>query len=67
LEPLLNEALTYDASFEQYRPVLQKITGFYFVERYPFTLDAGLTEQDIQVAFDQVKTLINSLRVHLIT
>ena len=65
LEPLLNEALAYDDSFEQYRAVLQKITGFYFVERYPITLDAGLTEEDIRTALNQVKSLVDSLRTYL--
>jgi HEPN domain-containing protein len=67
LEPLLNEALNYDRSYEKYRSVLQKITGFYFVERYPFTLDAGLTAEDIRLALDEVKPLIDSLRDQLLT
>jgi HEPN domain-containing protein len=67
LEPLLNEALVYDKSFEIYRAELQKITGFYFVERYPFTLDAGLTNEDIQTALDEIKPFIQSLRAYLIT
>jgi HEPN domain-containing protein len=66
LEPLLNEALAYDNSFEPYRTVLQKITGFYFVERYPFTLDAGLTLEDIREAINEVKPFIDSLRSFLI-
>lgn len=33
LEALLNETLIYNNSYEQYRSVLQKISGFYFVER----------------------------------
>ena len=67
LEPLLNETLKYDGSYEQYRSVLQKITGFYFIERYPFTLNAGLTIEDIQVALGEVKPFIDSLRAYLVT
>lgn len=67
LEALLNEALIYNNSYEQYRSVLQKISGFYFVERYPFTLDAGLTIEDIQVALGEVKPFIDSLRAYLVT
>lgn len=62
LEPLLNEALKHDSSFEQYREVLQRISGFYFIERYPLILDAGLTEEDIREAFVQVHGLIDSIR-----
>ncbi len=62
LEPLLNEALTFDPSLEQYRHILQKITGFYFVERYPFILNAGITEEDIHEALTQVKGLVDTIR-----
>lgn len=65
LEPLLNEALAYDASLERYRSALQKITGFYFVERYPFVLDSGLTKDDIQQAFTQVQGLVDIIRSQL--
>ena len=65
LEPLLNEALKFETSFELYRFILQKITGFYFVERYPFVLDAGLTENEIQEAFTQIKGLVDTIRSQL--
>lgn len=65
LEPLLNEALKHDLSFEQYREVLQRISGFYFIERYPLILDAGLTEEDIREAFVQVHGLIDSIRTQM--
>lgn len=64
LEPLLNEALLFDASLEQYRAVIQKISGFYFVERYPFILETGLTEEDVQKAFTHVEGLIEVIRSH---
>lgn len=67
LEALLNETLLYDNSYEKYRSVLQKITGFYFVERYPFTLDSELTKEDIQIALNEVKPFIDSLRAYLVT
>lgn len=62
LEPLLNEVLAFDGSLERYRPILQKITGFYFIERYPFVLDSGLTEDDIQQALTQVQGLVETIR-----
>lgn len=67
LEALLNETLLYDNSYEKHRSVLQKITGFYFVERYPFTLDSELTKEDIQIALNEVKPFIDSLRAYLVT
>ncbi|MBI3587506.1 MAG: HEPN domain-containing protein [Ignavibacteriales bacterium] len=65
LEPLLNEALSFDPSLERYRSILQKITGFYFIERYPFVVDVGLTEDDVGQAFTIVKDLVNAIKSHL--
>ena len=65
LELLLNEALLYYNSFEKYRSVVQKISGFYFVERYPFILEIGLTEEDIKKSVSEVKGLIETIKSHL--
>ena len=62
LEVLLNEALAYDPSLEPFRAVCQKITGFYFVERYPFVVEAGLTTEDVRTSMEQVRGLIERLR-----
>lgn len=61
LEALLNQALVYDASLEKFRPVCQKITVFYFVERYPFVVEAGTTEEDVCTSLEQVRELIERL------
>ena len=62
LDALLDEAVTYDASQESFRSVCQKITAFYFVERYPFVIDTGITVGDVRNAFEQVQGLIEKLR-----
>jgi HEPN domain-containing protein len=62
LEVLLNEALAYDPSLESFRAVCQKVTGFYLLERYPFIVEAGLTEGDVRNSLKQVKGLIKRLR-----
>ena len=62
LEALLNQALAYDASLEEFRPACQKITAFYFLERYPFVTEAGPTEEDIRTSLEQVSELIERLR-----
>ncbi len=66
LGPLLNEALTHDPSLEQFRLACQKITGFYFVERYLFITEAGLTEDDIRDSLTRVKGLIEKLRAAVV-
>ena len=62
LEVLLNEALAYDPSLESFRAICQKVTGFYLLERYPFIVEAGLTEGDVRNSLKQVKGLIKRLR-----
>ena len=62
LEALLNQALAHDASLEEFRHACQKITAFYFVERYPFIAEAGPTEEDVCVSLEQVSELIERLR-----
>ena len=65
LDALLDDAVTYDVSLEEFRSVCQKISGFYFVERYPFVLEAGITEEDICTSLEQAKELIRKLRANI--
>jgi len=60
-----NAVLVYDSSLESFRATCQEITGFYFVERYPFIVEAGLTEDDVRESLEQVKELIEKLRVEI--
>ena len=62
LDALLDDAVVYDTSLENFRSVCQKITAFYFVERYPFVVDTGITHEDVQSALEQVRELITKLR-----
>lgn len=66
LEPLLNAALPFDGSLERYRGVLQRISGLYFVERYPLMLEAGLSEKDVDDAYQEVSSLLDIIRKHLL-
>ena len=62
LDALLDDAITYDASLENFRSACQKITAFYFVERYPFVMETGVTEEDVQSSLAHVEGLIEKLR-----
>jgi len=61
LEALLNDAILYNPEFENYRAVCQKITGFYFIERYPLLTESGITEKDVNDALSQVDGLIRKV------
>jgi HEPN domain-containing protein len=62
LETLLNEALTYDVSFESFRPACQKITQYYVEDRYPFTATSELTEKEAQESFTIAEALIKKIQ-----
>ena len=56
------EALRYAPSLESFRPACQKITAFYFIERYPFITEVSVTEVDVHDSLKQVEGLIENLR-----
>jgi HEPN domain-containing protein len=62
LDALLDDAITYDTSLEEFRNVCQKISVFYFVERYPFLVETGITEQDVRASLDEITDLVERLR-----
>jgi HEPN domain-containing protein len=62
LEALLDEAIKYDDSLEVFRSPCQTITAFYFVERYPFTMQASIGRDDVEEAISAAKDLINKIR-----
>jgi HEPN domain-containing protein len=65
LDALLDDAVTYDESLENFHNVCQLITAFYFMERYPFVVETGPIEDDVRNAFKQVKDLIEKIRTEL--
>jgi HEPN domain-containing protein len=62
LDALLDAAIAYDPSLEGFRNVCQKITTFYSIERYPFVVETGITEDDVRTSRQQVNELIEKLR-----
>ncbi len=63
LETLVNEAIIYDPSFEEFRAACQKITQFYIEERYPFTVSSELSEEEIKESLAITERLIEKIRV----
>ena len=66
LEALLDDAVIHDPSLEEFRGACQKITAFYFVERYPFVVDAAPTREDVQTSLEQAQGLIQKLRQEIV-
>jgi HEPN domain-containing protein len=63
LEVLLNDALKYESTLEQYRNLCRKISGYYIIDRYPLPSAASLTKEEVQSAIDEAKELIKRLNL----
>jgi HEPN domain-containing protein len=62
LEALLNRALMYLPTIEQFRAICQRITGFYVLDRYPFLMPTDITADEVDAALQQSRELIEILR-----
>lgn len=62
LETLLNEAIVYDSSFEEFRASCQKITQYYVEERYPVTVSSELTEDELKESLAAAEKMIEKIR-----
>ncbi len=62
LEALLDDAIAYDPSLDQFRNICQKITNYYVVERYPLAVETELTEKEVRASLEAVQKLIGMAR-----
>lgn len=63
LEVLLNDALKYEPSLEEFREVCQEITDYYLLNRYPLPTSVTLTTKQVQGSLDQARKFIARLKV----
>lgn len=47
LDTLLDEAVLFDPVLEKFRDLCERVTGYYYAERYPGIIPAELTSGDI--------------------
>jgi HEPN domain-containing protein len=62
LEVLLNEAIVYEASFEQFRDACLFITDFYTEDRYPFINSSAPSFVELQSTLKAAKRMIAFIR-----
>jgi HEPN domain-containing protein len=62
LNTLLDEAIKHEPDLEKFRGPCQKITSFYFIERYPFTAGVKISEERVREFYEQVKELADTIR-----
>ena len=65
LEILLNDALPFDASLEEFRSLCQIASGFYMIERYPFPGSPGISDEDVRDCMSDAKRLVGRLKSQL--
>jgi HEPN domain-containing protein len=61
LDALLDEAVKYDLNLESFRDLCERVSEYYFMERYPALVDTGLTCEDIEKDIDEARKLIKAL------
>ncbi len=62
LHDLLTDAITYNQSLEAFRELCEKVSGYYFIDRYP--LPSAITEltcEDVENDLKNAKKLIRIL------
>jgi len=62
LEVLLNDALKFEVTLEQFRSLCQRITDYYVLDRYPLLSTATLTKKEVQLSVGEAQKLIQRLR-----
>lgn len=61
LEALLDDAVRYDATLDHFRPLVQQVTGYYLLERYP-TVQEVPSKAEVTSAYQDAKRFIQQLR-----
>ncbi len=61
LDALLDIAVKYDPSLEIFRDLCERVSGYYFSERYPALIDTELTIEDLEKDIKQAKMFIEKL------
>ena len=61
LDALLDEAVKHHPDLESFRDLCERVSGYYFIERYPALVDTGLTCEDIEKDIEEAKELVEAL------
>lgn len=61
LHSLLDDAVAFESRLDPFRPACERISGFYFAERYPSVGGEGVRTEDVNQAMPAVRELIGLL------
>jgi len=62
LDVLLNEAVRFEPSLEEFRDPCRKITQYYLEDRYPYIVVSELTEAELRESLSAAEDIIALLR-----
>jgi len=61
LYTLLDDAVKYDQNMGSFRALCERVSGYYFTERYPKLVEEELTCEDIKNDLNEAKRFIEAL------
>jgi len=61
LEALLDDAVKYESSLERFREILQYVTGYYLIDRYP-AFEVHPSREEVAKAYQQAKPILSLVR-----
>jgi len=61
LHDLLNDVTAYNPDLEKFRKLCERVSGYYFVERYPPLIPSGLTCEDIERDMKKAEEFIKAM------
>lgn len=61
LQSLLDEAAVHDGALMRFRPLCERVSGFYTAERYPSLGETGLAVEDIRRELAEARACIMAL------
>ena len=62
LEILLDDAIQFDSRLESFRSLCERISNYYFSQRYPPLLDLGFSAEDVKQEVQAAEALRDILR-----
>jgi HEPN domain-containing protein len=61
LDALLDDAAKYSPDLENFRDLCERVSGYYFVDRYPLLYDSELSCEDIKKDLEEAKRFIQTM------
>jgi len=62
LHTLLEEAIKYNQALESFNDLCERVSGYYFTERYPIAEYLGITNEDVENDLLEAQKLIDILQ-----